>query len=324
MKRHECESSSSDNSDDWPYQSLQEVNNDTPYEDEEDENEEGEDENEEGEDEYEDDEDDGGEDEDENEEGEDEEGEDENEEGEDEDEDEDEDGEDDTFDESTGHGYISFKVSFIEYKFVLANHHYYIEKNHKSESKDFYHILMSIYLKNDKWSNLMFTLISIDTIEEMIKKIKGSMKEKAMIRTNIIKCASKSANQDLINRIFNNLYSYERTMEDLEPLYNVITKISLSYKTARFDFDFSPMARHHFEKLEEIDLSHNMITALPKEICQVNHLKQLNIMSNQITSVPKEIGQLNQLETFDLADNQLTSLPTEIGQLNDLKSYCEN
>jgi len=50
----------------------------------------------------------------------------------------------------------------------------------------------------------------------------------------------------------------------------------------------------------------------------IERLGQLDLDSNQLTALPPEIGQLTALTGLSVADNQLTALPPEIGQLTAL------
>ena len=52
---------------------------------------------------------------------------------------------------------------------------------------------------------------------------------------------------------------------------------------------------------------------------ELYHLQELNLSYNQLTEIPKELGQLNSLQRLDLSNNQLTEIPKELGQLNSLQ-----
>lgn len=225
--------------------------------------------------------------------------------------------EEQTFDDSTGLGYIIFEVSSVEYKFMFRMNHFYIEKAFDSKIS-FSHSLKELYLEKNKWKNSMFTLIDQDNIGGMFRQIRGSMKEKTSIKTNIIKCVSLSSNEDLINRVFNNILIEERTMEDLKPLFNKITSISSMFGSL-LDVNFTSIGHHQFEKLHEVNLSSNDLFTIPKEIRQFKQLKVLQLDNCPLIFIPKEIGQLTQLETLNIEKNKLTSLPTEIGDLKNLK-----
>lgn len=67
-----------------------------------------------------------------------------------------------------------------------------------------------------------------------------------------------------------------------------------------------------FENLHFLDLSHNKISTLPSEICDLSLLKELKLGYNELSSLPEEIGTLRHLMRLHLNDNHLTNLPASI------------
>jgi hypothetical protein len=77
--------------------------------------------------------------------------------------------------------------------------------------------------------------------------------------------------------------------------------------------------------LEELDLSENELTELPKDILRLTKLRVLVLegkafdYSNHWTALPPWIGDLGALEVLDLGDGKFSSLPPEIGKLTKLR-----
>jgi Leucine-rich repeat (LRR) protein len=63
-----------------------------------------------------------------------------------------------------------------------------------------------------------------------------------------------------------------------------------------------------------LDLSHNKLTTVPKEMGNLKLLGYLHLNNNQLTSLPEEIGYLEDLD-LHLNNNNLTSLPEEIADV---------
>jgi len=70
--------------------------------------------------------------------------------------------------------------------------------------------------------------------------------------------------------------------------------------------------------LISISFSDCMITELPSEIGNLNHLKELDLSNNCITQLPQNIENLIYLQELDLSNNRLTHLPHNIGNLTNL------
>ena len=71
-------------------------------------------------------------------------------------------------------------------------------------------------------------------------------------------------------------------------------------------------------KLEELDLSTNKLTSVPKELGNLSKLEALELIGNKLTSVPKELGNLSKLKYLRIYRNKLASLPKELGNLSKL------
>ena len=73
------------------------------------------------------------------------------------------------------------------------------------------------------------------------------------------------------------------------------------------------------ENLQNLNLSDNKLTDVPKEIGNLHNLQILYLYNNKLMHVPKEIGNLQNLQLLHLSNNQLTNVPKEIGNLQNLK-----
>ncbi|WP_372365761.1 leucine-rich repeat-containing protein kinase family protein [Candidatus Uabimicrobium sp. HlEnr_7] len=71
-------------------------------------------------------------------------------------------------------------------------------------------------------------------------------------------------------------------------------------------------------KLQELDLSFNRLSYIPKEIFKLRNLSSLSLGNNSIEKASKGIGELHKLQKLELGSNRITSLPEEIGQLRNL------
>jgi hypothetical protein len=71
--------------------------------------------------------------------------------------------------------------------------------------------------------------------------------------------------------------------------------------------------------LQHLDLSHNLVTALPESIFGFIHLKELNLSYNQICSLPSTFTRLTSLNKLDISHNHLSCLPVDIDRLTGLE-----
>ncbi|MDH7447246.1 leucine-rich repeat domain-containing protein [Aquimarina sp. 2201CG14-23] len=76
--------------------------------------------------------------------------------------------------------------------------------------------------------------------------------------------------------------------------------------------------------LEVLDLAHNYIPYLPKEIGNLKNLKELFLGGNSLTSLPSEIRKLTRLKKLSLNSNQFEVLPLEITSLINLEQLSIN
>lgn len=117
-----------------------------------------------------------------------------------------------------------------------------------------------------------------------------------------------------------------------------IKRLTLSENLTAFPQEIFELA----DTLEVLDLSHNALTCLPKDISRLTQLKIAFFSYNKFTILPSFIGcqnlsmlgfKANQIEKFDedilpmsinwliLTDNKLTQLPRSIGKLHKLQKF---
>ena len=72
------------------------------------------------------------------------------------------------------------------------------------------------------------------------------------------------------------------------------------------------------KKIESFYLSNNKITEIP-DLSDLSNLQRINLYNNRLKILPKEIGNLINLEELDLSNNLLEEIPKEIGNLSNLK-----
>jgi Leucine-rich repeat (LRR) protein len=78
------------------------------------------------------------------------------------------------------------------------------------------------------------------------------------------------------------------------------------------------------EKLRTVDISINVIKALPDGIGSWTGLQNLVCANNALETLPASIGMLTKLQKLDLSENKLRALPKELGGLCSLKVLTLN
>jgi len=73
------------------------------------------------------------------------------------------------------------------------------------------------------------------------------------------------------------------------------------------------------QKLIDLKLSENHLSALPSSIGSLKKLGTLALDKNRIRELPPEIGQIKTLVNLDLRENPITVLPAELGRLQYLR-----
>lgn len=64
--------------------------------------------------------------------------------------------------------------------------------------------------------------------------------------------------------------------------------------------------------LQVLDLSSNLFSKFPMELCKISSLKRLKLDNNLLKELPLEIFSAFRLELFSVANNLLTDIPPEI------------
>jgi len=105
-------------------------------------------------------------------------------------------------------------------------------------------------------------------------------------------------------------------------------EISTYTDIIRFTNQFDSWVDENFSALNEIqelDLSDQALTSLPRSIGKMTSIATLNLQENSLTSLPSSIGHLTNLEHLNLMDNELTSLPDKMGYCSALRTLeCNN
>lgn len=83
-------------------------------------------------------------------------------------------------------------------------------------------------------------------------------------------------------------------------------------------FYFHSLSVARCENLQELILTENFLTKLPKSIGRLIKLNNLNVDRNALESIPLEIGNCTSLGVLSLRDNKLKKLPSELGNCSEL------
>eukprot|EP00593_Proboscia_inermis_P016221 CAMPEP_0171324226 /NCGR_PEP_ID=MMETSP0816-20121228/116053_1 /TAXON_ID=420281 /ORGANISM="Proboscia inermis, Strain CCAP1064/1" /LENGTH=314 /DNA_ID=CAMNT_0011823101 /DNA_START=462 /DNA_END=1406 /DNA_ORIENTATION=- len=82
---------------------------------------------------------------------------------------------------------------------------------------------------------------------------------------------------------------------------------------------FLPPSICSISSLVELDISGNLLTALPSELNLLRNLAKIAVARNHLVEVPASICQCKKLNTIDISSNRVKSLPRELFQLNNLQ-----
>lgn len=96
-------------------------------------------------------------------------------------------------------------------------------------------------------------------------------------------------------------------------------KESLQIAALSFNsFDCIPDEVFRFSALKNLNLIHNQIAIVPKDIQSLSNLQDLFLDSNSIRVLPDELCELHSLHVLGLSCNLLVSLPASFSKLNNL------
>ncbi len=119
-----------------------------------------------------------------------------------------------------------------------------------------------------------------------------------------------------------------------EAYYEAEKKIKEGLKSGATELDFSHKSYapnivkltelneslSEFTQLQSLDLTNNLLTALPRWLGNLKQLHSLNLSANRLSELPEWLGQLTHLQSLDLAGNQLSDLPISLAKLVNLKN----
>jgi Leucine-rich repeat (LRR) protein len=80
-----------------------------------------------------------------------------------------------------------------------------------------------------------------------------------------------------------------------------------------------PISFVNLSELGILNLSNNLFTEFPKQICGLKNLVVFDISVNQLKKIDDCFTQLSKMKFLNLAENVLITLPTKLGSLSNLK-----
>lgn len=93
--------------------------------------------------------------------------------------------------------------------------------------------------------------------------------------------------------------------------------------TERCVFNFPlgkiPKSIKNLNDIESIDLSFNIITWIPNELCVLKNLTKLNMRNNCITEIPPMIKNLENLKELNISRNEIEKIPDELFLMKSLQ-----
>lgn len=78
------------------------------------------------------------------------------------------------------------------------------------------------------------------------------------------------------------------------------------------------------QQLNELNLSMNLFTNLPRVVFTLTNLVTLDLRGNQFKEIPNEISKLKSLRELTIADNKLVEIPAGIYELPILENLFAN
>ena len=90
---------------------------------------------------------------------------------------------------------------------------------------------------------------------------------------------------------------------------------------ARNRFFFTPITPRigKLANLVSLDMSHNQLEEVPKEMGDLRNLVHLNLSNNELQAIPSVIFLLAKLETLDVSDNKIKAIQADIARLDQLR-----